>query len=333
MKKVTIRDVARAAGVSVATVSRAFYGSDAVTPETQQRILEVIRTTGYQIPGGGKKTSAEDGLLYFIMKRASTNVYSALLNRQMILEAGKKGLTVVSANIETTVNRSSEEILKNLRMASQLDVRGVVISGFAEEALSQEVQQYLRECGLPLVFINRTMSKYSYNRVLTGSERGAYQAVTHLLENGRRHLMMLTLPNHNGKTQGFEHAVKEYEGNDLHSQVCVTIDDSYESCVRALTDALEQDPDLDGILCCADELAACLLQKLMQLGRRVPADVELIGYNDNLAPLLNPPLSSIHVPLEQIAASAVEMILDEKLHRPGASAKTVLMDPQLILRG
>ena len=60
MKKVTIRDVARAAGVSVATVSRAINGSDAVTPETQQRILEVIRTTGYQIPGGGKKTSAED---------------------------------------------------------------------------------------------------------------------------------------------------------------------------------------------------------------------------------------------------------------------------------
>ena len=118
MKKVTIRDVARAAGVSVATVSRAINGSDAVTPETQQRILEVIRTTGYQIPGGGKKTSAEDGLLYFIMKRASTNVYSALLNRQMILEAGKKGLTVVSANIETTVNRSSEEHLKKLRMAS-----------------------------------------------------------------------------------------------------------------------------------------------------------------------------------------------------------------------
>ena len=50
MKKVTIRDVARAAGVSVATVSRAINGSDAVTPETQQRILEVIRTTGYQNP-------------------------------------------------------------------------------------------------------------------------------------------------------------------------------------------------------------------------------------------------------------------------------------------
>lgn len=333
MKKVTIRDVARAAGVSVATVSRAINGSDAVTPETQQRIQEVIRTTGYQMPGGEKKVPAESGLIYFIMKRASTNIYSVLLNRQMILEAEKKGLTVISANIEAPQAVMSEEVLKNLRLASQMNVRGVVISGQSEESLSPKVQQYLRGCGLPLVFINRSMSKYSYNRVLTGSERGAYQAVTHFLENGRRHLLMLTLPHHNGKTQGFEHAVREYEGDDLYHQVCTTTDDSYESCARALLDALEQDPEIDGILCCADELAACVLQKLTELGKCVPKEVELIGYNDNLAPLLNPPLSSIHVPLEQIAASAVEMILDEKLHRPGASAKTVLMDPQLILRG
>ena len=89
---------------------------------------------------------------------------------------------------------------------------------------------------------------------------------------------------------------------------------------------------MDGILCCADEFAAHMLQLLSKLGKAVPSQVELIGYNDNLAPFLNPPISSVRVPLAEIAEQALDILLDERTAASGSPVKSILLDPKLILR-
>lgn len=332
MKKVTIRDVAQAANLSIATVSRVLSGKPNVSKETRQQIAAAIRQTNYRIsPEMDRSLLAEDGLVYFIMRSASFNTYSQLLNQQMILAAGSRGLRIVTGNVETRTDSFEEELLDCLNQARRIGVRGVIISGFAENKLPDAVIQALRKLALPVVLINRTISDYSFSRVLTGSERGAFMAASHLLKAGRRHLLMLTYPNHTGKRSGFERAIAEWAGEAIVHQAAETLDDSEESCENALRAAMEKDPLLDGILCSSDEQAARALQFLRRIGKAVPDEIELIGFNDNLAPFLSPPISSVRVPLSQIAETAIELFLDQE-RSPDAPVKTVMLDPQLMIR-
>ena len=101
MKKPTIREVARLAGVSPATVSRAINNTGLVTEETRRRIAEAIQESGYssKLPlSAASEISSASGIVYFMMKCVSINVYSQLLNRQLILAAEKRGVNIVSAD-------------------------------------------------------------------------------------------------------------------------------------------------------------------------------------------------------------------------------------------
>lgn len=335
MKSITIRDVAKEAGVSIATVSRVLSGKDNVSAETRQQIAGAIKRTGYKLPTTADRSLlADDGMIYYIMRSASVNVYSHLLNRQLIQAAHARGLKIITSNIDVEPNEvfPEEEMLANLQMAKRSSIRGLIISGFSEDFMTVPVLQALRELRFPVALVVRAPSDYSFNRVLTGGERGAFQATQHMLEAGRRHLIMVTFHNHSGKRSGFQRAIQEYGRDDVSSQMVEVADDGYESCAAALEKALRSDRKIDGIFCCSDELAAHLCQKLRGMGARVPEDVEVIGYNDNLAPFLCPPLSSVHVPLKQIAETALELIFEQELGRTGNICKSVMLDPQLILR-
>lgn len=335
MKKINIRDVARLAGVSPATVSRAINNTGNVTEETRRRIAEAVMESGYD----SKLPAASDiletsGVVYFMMKCVSVNVYSHLLNRQLILAAKKRGVGIVSADLEAPFFLTEQELQFHLRQARVMGAKGIIISGYTDQRMEPSAVQALSDCEIPLVSISRSLfrSNYNFNHILTGSERGGFQATHHMLKNGKRHLLMVSLPNHGGKTQGFETAVREFEERELHYQIRTTQDDSFESCASVLEEALEEDPMLDGILCCADEIAAHILRALSLRGRKVPDEIELIGYNDNLAPMLNPPFSSVRVPFADIAEQALELLFDRKSDGNISPAKSILLDPQLILR-
>lgn len=337
MKKSTIRDVARLAGVSPATVSRAINNTGIVTDETRRRIAEAIQESGYssKLPlSAASDISAASGIVYFMMKCVSINVYSHLLNRHLILAAEKRGVCLVSATLETPDYLPEEVLQFHLQQAQLMGAKGIIISGYVDKRMEPSAVQALASCEIPVVSISRSLfsSNYNFNHILTGSDRGAFQATHHLLENGRRHLLAVSLPHHVGKVVGFEDAIQKFAADDLHYQVCVAEDDGRPSCARVLEAALEKDPELDGILCCADELAAHILQELTLRGRTVPDQVELIGYNDNLAPFLDPPISSVRVPFAEIAEQALDILLDERKITSGSPVKSILLDPKLILR-
>ncbi len=337
MKKPTIREVARLAGVSPATVSRAINNTGLVTEETRRRIAEAIQESGYssKLPlSAASEISSASGIVYFMMKCVSINVYSQLLNRQLILAAEKRGVNIVSADLEAPVLLTESVLQFHLRQARLMGAKGIIISGYVDKRMEPSAVQALASCEIPVVSISRSLfsSNYNFSHILTGSDRGGFQATHHLLENGRRHLMVISLPHHDGKVLGFEQAIQQFGASDIHYQIRAAKDDSYQSSAQVLEAALEEDPELDGILCCADEFAAHMLQLLSKLGKAVPSQVELIGYNDNLAPFLNPPISSVRVPLAEIADQALDILLDERTAASGSPVKSILLDPKLILR-
>lgn len=201
----------------------------------------------------------------------------------------------------------------HLREAQLVGEKGIIISGYVDKRMEPSAVQALASCDIPVVSISRSRfnSNYNFSHILTGSDRRGVQATHHLLENGRRHLMVVSLPHHDGKVLGFEQAIEQFGSSDLHYQIREARDDNCQSSAQVLEEALREDPELDGILCCADELAVHMLQLLTARGIAVPDQMELIGYNDNLAPFLNPPISSVRVPLAEIAEQALDILFDE----------------------
>ncbi len=334
MKKTNIRDVARMAGVSPATVSRAINGTGTVTEETKQRIAEAIRNSGYQLGEAAETEMITGGFVYFIMKCASINVYSRLLLHNLVLAAKSKGVSIVAADLEQPLLLTEADISFHLQQAQRIGARGLILSGYTDMRTEANAMELLNNSNLPIVSISRSMfqSKLSFNHILTGSDRGSYLATVHLLDKGRKHLLMAYLPNHKGNVYGFEAAIRDYGTCDVHTQILLAEKESPEASEALLITALEADPELDGVLCCTDELAAHFLQALRKAGKQVPSEVELIGYNDNLAPFLNPPISSVHVPLDEIAEQALDLILDNRQTRTEASVKSILLEPKLVIR-
>lgn len=336
MKKVTIKDVAQAAGVSAATVSRAINGGSLVTPETLRTIQRAVAETGYVLPENSPLRSEQGGgLMYLVLKSIAKNSYSWVLNRSMVLTAERYGLRVVAVDVvvDGYENVPDDQIQSHAMEAQRHNASALIISGFADEHMREETRKLLHGLSLPVVFINRSLSTNGFNRILTAGDRGAYLATRHMLQQGRKDLLMVVLSGHDGKVEGFSRAVSECQDVQVHHTVVIAPDDSIEATSAVIRDAFARDPNIDGIFCCADELAAGALRYLSEHGKRVPQDVELIGYNDNLAGLLTPPVSSVRIPMEKICEAAIEMALDKEQNRPETPAKAILLDPQLVLRG
>lgn len=336
MKKVTIRDVAKEAGVSIATISRALSGKGKVSPETQAVIEKAIRKTGYlQPPATALNRDVPSGIFYLVVRNLKTNSYSEQLNNHMIQTACQNGLRVLTVDIESREGFGvfpNTEIMNLIQEAAQNRAVGIIISGFSDLKMTQETKDLIRKYAMPIVFINRNMIPNSFNRILTGSDRGAYIATQYLIDQGRKGLLMVQPPYQSGKTNGFIQAVKENEGKAFEYMVRISDGIRQEDIDKVVREAFQENPAIDGIVCCEDEMAAYVLQTLHSLGKKVKDEVDVIGYNDNLAQYLNPPISSVRVPLDEICKNAIEMLTDPVLQSPDTTAKMILLDPQLIVR-
>ena len=188
-----------------------------------KRITEAIQESGYSsklpLPAAHDIVSAS-GIVYFMMKCVSINAYSHLLNRQLILAAEKRGVCVVSADLEAPAFLTEQALQSHLREDQLMGEKGIIISGYVDKRMESSAVQVLASCDIPVVSISRSLfnSNYNFSHILTGSDRRGVQATHHLLGNGRRHLMAVSLLHHDGKVLGFEQAIEQFGPSDSVQQ-------------------------------------------------------------------------------------------------------------------
>ncbi|MDR1625070.1 MAG: LacI family transcriptional regulator [Spirochaetia bacterium] len=340
MKKVTIKDIAKKAGVSTATVSRALSKGALVADETQFAIAKAAGELGYNRSSKALlRNEGKPGLIYFLMKSAQINPFARMLDFSIIQAAEKWNIKIVSASLNPEATKTGKpdplteaHIIMHIQEAMKLCVKGMIISGFEDKIMNKSISLLIQNCGIPIVFINRGFDSYSFTCVSSDASKGIYFATKYLLENGRKNLLMLALTWQMLRTRGFLRAIEEHSPEKPKHAVVEIHDDSIKNTYGETEKIFKKNPHIDGILCSSDELAAGVLRYLVHEGKKVPDDVELIGYNDNLAPMLTPPISSVQVPIKEIAESAIEMIVKEEAGTDPSLVKTVILEPRLIVR-
>jgi len=311
MNKATIYNVAYAANVSLATVSRTLNNPQKVKPETRERVLRVIKELGYKpnafAKGLASKKSTTVGVIVPDMSRASV---AEMLNG-IAVEARQYSYSLLLYVLkDDTVEES--EILREV-VASQVD--GILyLNDEINEAQYSLLNMIQDEYKVPIVLAN-TLYPYDNKLVTVCIDyfKAAYELTSRLVKAGRKNIYLLTTARkymvNDLKEEGYLKAIKEAK---LTPKVVRTSGDISVNTVHF--NELFKNPDtlIDGVIAVRDSIAVSFVNSIIERGKRVPEEIAVYGFqNTKYASLSRPKLSCVDIPIIEIGAKAMALLKRE----------------------
>lgn len=322
MVDATIRDVARRAEVSVASVSRALNGLANVHPDTRAKVFAAAKSLGYVPHAGARSLSmARTHAIGVVLPDLHGEFFSEIV-RGLDREASARGYQLLLSNMHAEVERAGQAM-----RAMRGRVDGLVV--MAPQIASDELAETLPQ-SLPVVLINSPQGD-GRPAFRIGNHDGAAVMVDHLVERGARAIVHIAGPAGNldarERREGFEAGVAHHAG--VAGRV-IEGEFTEESGERAVTALLRDGTPVDAIFAANDMMALGAIQVLRDAGRSMPADIALAGFDDvPFARFLS--LTTMRAKMDQIGERAARRLIDALEGRPGA-ATTELIVPELIVR-
>ncbi len=327
-KRVQMTDIARLAGVSASTVSRALSGSALIPEDTRQRIRDLAASMNYQVNIGAAN----------LRKRDINTVGLLVLGDSSQVISDPFILSIVGQVADALDERGIRVLLQRLvsaRYGSIADMydcgqaQGLIVVGQA--ALHDELNA-LATRGVPLAVWGAKMPDALYPIIGSDNERGGYLATRRLLQNGCKHIAYLgdTIhPEAFGRYQGYLRAMREFgQTPDPRLHQAVLFGDA--RLRQIVNDWLNLDTGFDGVFAASDVAAITVISALSERGVPVPEQVKVVGYDDiNLARHVHPALTTVRQPTEQAGHALVDALFDVLAGKP---TQTVQLPTELVVR-
>jgi LacI family transcriptional regulator len=324
---ITIGDVAKRAGVSKMTVSRAINNKGEITEATRLRILEVAAELGYRPSRVARGLATKKTMQLGLVVPDITNPFFSRIALGAQSAAWDHEYNVLLLNTMEQTER--EQQILHLLEESQVD--GVIL---CSPRLPDEQLNNLLAKQQSIVVINRQVVEDRAGVIYVDDRGGAIQAVRHLVGRDRKKIGLLAGPANSvsGKHRvaGYITAYQE-TGLPYNTQWQISCEPTHKGGERAAHTLFAEFPDIDGLLCYNDMVAVGALRACHALQRRVPADVAVIGFDDILlASISNPGLTTLHVSKYDIGVAAFNMLLARMNGEHSQAA--IVFDQQLVLR-
>ena len=304
----TLKDVAKEAGVSIATVSLFLNGKPGVSKNAQENILAAIERTGYTFRRSRKKDGAN--LIGIIIENMAYPAFSDSLYLPLMQnfekEARQLGFHSVMTSIDTTSPPAIPDSIANNEFV------GVAALGGGE--LSDDFLRGISATGIPMVLIDNYLLSGEIDAILPDNELGAYFATRHLIEQGYERLAVIAGPAKykplTDRLQGFLRAVVESgmppENWQIQRPLSQGMPNKGYLEMKAL---LSQPKPPRAVFCISDRAAFGALAALNEAGLRVPADVALVGFDDSPESIhSNPSLTTVHMPKREMGIEAARRL-------------------------
>lgn len=301
-----IYDIAKEAGVSIATVSRVLNNKGTVSEATRAKVEEVLARSGYTpsaIARGMVSKSMRTVAVLTVDIRVPHYAQQAYTIEQAF---SRRGYEVILCN----TGGGKEATVHYLRAVTEKQVDGIILVGSVFNTLGREpeVEALLRQA--PVVLSNGRLDIPNASSVLLDDAGGAALAVDHVVALGKRNLWyMLDLNTASAlaKRDGFLKACEKY-GDQIRGRVLET-EFSIEGGRRAAKELLRSCRNFDAIICGEDETAVGVVKGLLGAGMRIPRDVAVTGYNNSVfAAMCEPRLTSVDNRPEQVALMCVQLL-------------------------
>lgn len=323
---VTIKDVARRAGVSVASVSRALNGHDSVTPETRARIVDIARELRYMPHGAARSLITRRTQTVGALLPDLYGEFFSELIRGMDLAARRSGLHL----LVSSSHGSADEAAGALR-ALQGRVDGLlVMSPHADARLLADNLP----SAVPTVLVN-THIDGEYDALSVDNFAGAYAMVGHLVARGFRRIALVAGPEQNfdaiERRRGYEQALADLlPGVDPFVVDGDFTEAAGDRAARAITASGRR---IDAIFAANDAMAVGCLFALNALGVRVPQDVALVGFDDiPMARYTTPPLTTVRVRIADLGERAMARLIARIEQPDHADTQAEVLACELVVR-
>jgi LacI family transcriptional regulator len=306
-KRVTLADVAQRAEVSPMTVSRVLNNKGEISEHTRQHVLEIVRELGYRPNRIARSLVTDTTLKIGIVSPSISSLYYSAIFEGIEDVLWKNGYHIVLSNHRSSAKR--ERSIFNLFEEDRVD--GVVV--FSSHLPPEMLTEYLKRQRAAVV-LNSEVHDNAAARAMIDETVGMQLAVEHLVSSGRRHLAFIN-------THVTTYATRERLASFLRASSALgletyftTTTDSrwkggYQAAVRLLQDHMQ----IDGLVCFNDDVACGALRGCIDMGRCVPDDIALIGYDDTILSRVNSiPLTTLRLTLTnfEFGARAAQMLLD-----------------------
>lgn len=330
MKNATIKDIARVANVSYATVSRALSGSSGVSEETRELVLKICEELGYTPNYAARSMVAKATELIGLIVTDIANPFMSEMAFNIEQIARESGYHIMLCNSVNDIGQ--EEQVFKLLMGRKVD--GILI--FPTSAHSHEMlQKYLDK--MPVVFVSENLSEFPASYVTVDNFAGTAMGTEYLYSLGHRDILYfgrrVKRIAHRFRSDGYAAVCQKY-GLTPHFYDSSFPTDAIQHGYTMAMELFRNNPELPytAIIASTDSNALGLLQAADECGIRVPEDISLLGF-DNI-PYTGLPkimLSTVEQPYRLMAKAAVEMLID-KIEQPEYGYSHKVLNPKLVIR-
>ena len=310
--RVTIKDIAKETGLSIAAVSYVLNDKEGVGAETRELVMDAVERLGYVPNYTARGLASRHSHLIGICSPQTepgsrlmfNNPYSSKLFSSIEYECRMEGYHVIISGTD-----ADESFLK---LAQQRSLDGMIIIG----SYSKEFYSDLKKANMPVVLVDTYQNPENFHEVKIDDRLGGYMATKYLIERGHRNIAFISgALREKGVTQlrfeGYKQALDE-SGIPYQKGLVFPGVVSFQSGVDCAGDALLQAKEITAMFCTADIIAMGAIKKVLDIGLKVPDDISVMGFDNlSIAEYASPSITTVGQDIELKGKAAVEIILDD----------------------
>ncbi|MBP6288057.1 MAG: LacI family transcriptional regulator [Ferruginibacter sp.] len=332
---ITIKDIAKALGLSTSTVSRALRGSYEISPETKKLVIEYAEQYNYRPnPIALSLKERRSRSIGVVVCEIANNFFSQAINGIESI-AYNRGYHVIISQSHESYDR---EVVNVEHLASR-SVDGLLVS-LSSETEHIEHFKNLHEKGFPIVFFDRITEEIETFKVVVDNYKGAYDATQHLVDSGYTKIAHVTSSQHlsisKERLDGYKAALADngISLNESYIRYCNHGGMIYAELEDAVKSLVQLKDRPDAIFSAGDRLTISCLNALRSIGLKIPDDIALVGFsNSPLAELLNPALSVVKQPAFEMGQVATELLIKLiESKRPVTEFEKVVLQTEIFTR-
>jgi DNA-binding LacI/PurR family transcriptional regulator len=334
VSSITLRDVAKMAGVSIGTASQALNNRPHVAPETRARVLDAARALGYPIkeksPDSDSSTIKVIGLVtkHDLGFPVEINPFYSYIQAGVEGECRLQQISLMYATVE--VDPSNHPVVWPA-MISEQHVDGLILAGtFIEET----ADLFQRRIDVPIVLVDSYAPSLPFDGVVIDNTPAAMMAVEYLIGLGHTRIGLVgwndeSPPSVRERKAGYCQALQDY---GIKEKFIEPSGLNRENGAEALQRLVDRHPDVTAVFACNDSSALGVLSGAREMGLAVPRDLSVVGFdNIDMASQIIPPLTTVHVHKTWMGVLAVRRLL-ERAQDPGQPKVTITLSTELVVR-
>ena len=324
----TMKDVARRADVSVATVSRVLTGSSNVSPQLSQRVQAAIEDLSYQPSRVARSLRTRTSHILGVIVSDIRNPFFTSLVRGIEDVAHANEYSLILCN--TDQDPGKEELYIHVLIAEK--VAGAIVVPIREDSTAYTT---FIDNGIPIVAVDRRLSALNVDTVLVDNVQGAYEAACHLIQRGCTPIGLIGGPLHTTtgreRLEGYKKALHQH-GIEVDEDLIKIGDYKQASGYELACELLDLGEAPAAIFAANNMMTLGALQAIHDRGLNIPLDTALVGFGDMpWATVLDPALTTVAQPTRELGSAAVDVLL-RRIANPDLEVVEIRLEPTLMIR-